>query len=254
MDSPTDTKPPHVTDVRLDFPAPYVLLVTINRENRLNSLSFNAAWELERLWEWMDDRMDISTLQDSTVARAVTYPPGGFAGLTRRTGKKPIVVACNGFAYGGGFEIVLNSDIVIASEQAIFSFPDVQRGTAAIAGGLPRLCRNLTLQRAMQMALMAHKLTAIEAKEWGLVQKIVPAGRVVEEAIEAAKIIAGMSPDSIIVSRAGVRQAWETSSVEYATKLIWDSFAEKLILGENALEGMQAFVQKRRPVWRPSKL
>jgi len=182
------------------------------------------------------------------------YPATGFAGLTRRQGRKPIIAAVNGHAHGGGFEIALNSDLVLASPNANFRLPDVLRGTAALEGAFPRICRTFGLQRAMLLVLTAYTLHVEEAKEWGLVQKIVPSEKLVEEAVKLAGLIAGMSPDSIVVSRAGVRQAWETASVDEAGRMMAEKFAEKLMHGENAREGMLAFAERRAPKWVPSKL
>ncbi len=182
------------------------------------------------------------------------YPPTGFAGLTRRLGKKPIIAAVNGHAHGGGFEIALNSDLVLASPNANFCLPDVARGTAAMMGAFPRICRNFGLQRANLLALTGYTLKAEEAREWGLVQKVVESGELVGEAVRMGSLIAGMSPDSVIVSRAGVRQAWETASVERATQLTAEAYAEKLMLGENVREGLIAFKDKREPKWVASKL
>lgn len=182
------------------------------------------------------------------------YPPTGFAGLTRRTGKKPIVAAVNGHAHGGGFEIALNSDIVLASSNANFSLPDVKRGTAAIMGALPRISKNFGNQRAMALALTGYVLKAEEAKEWGFVWKVVEQEKLVDEAVSMAGLIAGMSPDSIIVSRAGVREAWVTADVEEATRSIQAKYGVALMSGENIREGLTAFAQKRQPKWAPSKL
>lgn len=149
-----------------------------------------------------------------TSTTSTYYPPTGFAGLTRRVGKKPIIAAVNGHAHGGGFEILLTSDLVIASSNATFCLPDVKRGTAALMGGLPRLTRLLGLQRATGVALLGERLSPKEALEWGLVWKVVDGGRenLINESVNVARKIAGMSPDSIIVSRAGVRQGLEGGS------------------------------------------
>lgn len=160
----------------------------------------------------------------------------------------------NGHAHGGGFEIALNSDLVLASPNANFRLPDVLRGTAALEGAFPRICRNFGLQRAMLLALTAYTLHAEEAVEWGLVQRIVLSEELVGEALKLAGLIAGMSPDSVIVSRAGVRQAWETASINEAGSLMAEKYAEKLMHGENAREGMLAFAGKRAPKWVASKL
>ena len=174
--------------------------------------------------------------------------------MTRRVGKKPIIAACNGHAHGGGFEIVLNSDIVLASPNADFRLPDVLRGTAALAGAFPRLCRTFGLHRANLIALTAYTLSAEEAQQWGLVQRIVPLEDLVPEAVKMAGLMASMSPDSVVVSRAGIREAWETASVEGATQVTADVYASRLMGGENVKEGLLAFREKREPRWVPSKL
>ncbi|PGG97632.1 hypothetical protein AJ79_09142 [Helicocarpus griseus UAMH5409] len=279
MSPPTATLPPPVSHVLLDFPALHVLLVTINLEKQMNSLPVHATWEMHRVWEWFDhepelrvgivtgagkkafsagmdlkERRSFATADSNYTIPQYAFPPTGFAGLTRRNGRKPIIAACNGHAHGGGFEIILNSDIVIASENADFRLPDVLRGTAALAGAFPRLCRTFGLQRAMWLGLTAHTLTAQEALQWGLVQKIVPIDDLVKEAVSVAKLVASMSPDSVIVTRAGIRQAWETGSVEDATTLTGELYGSRLMYGENAKEGMLAFKEKRLPKWVPSKL
>ncbi|KAK2780638.1 hypothetical protein FQN53_001062 [Emmonsiellopsis sp. PD_33] len=279
MSPPTSTPPPPVKFVLLDFPAPHVLLVTINLEKQMNSLPVDAVWEMDRVWRWFDaepelrvgiitgagkkafsagmdlkERQSVVSSNFEAAARQNNYPSSGFAGLTRRNGRKPVIAACNGHAHGGGFEIIINSDIVIAAENADFRLPDVLRGTAALSGAFPRLNRSFGLQRAMWLALTAHTLTAQEAHQWGLVQKIVPIDDLIPETVKVASLIASMSPDSVIVSRAGIRQAWETSSVEHATYLTGEAYAAKLMSGENAKEGMLAFKEKRLPKWVPSKL
>jgi len=106
----------------------------------------------------------------------------------------------------------------------------------------------------MWLALTAHTLTAQEALAWGLVQKIVALDQLVAETVKVASLIASMSPDSVVVSRAGIRQAWETASVEHSVKLIEEAYGAKLMSGANAKEGMLAFREKREPRWVPSKL
>ena len=106
----------------------------------------------------------------------------------------------------------------------------------------------------MLLSLTAYTLRAEEAKEWGLVQKFVPIENLVAEAVNLAEWVVAMSPDSIIVSRAGVRQAWETASVDEARSIIADKFTERLWHGDNVMEGMLAFREKRAPKWVPSKL
>jgi len=276
--SPMKTPPPKCTDILVKFPIPHVLLVTINRPKQMNSLPVSTCYELDKLWKWFDDeeelRVGIITgagnkafsagmdLKEREIASTTTsigvwnkfYPSTGFAGLTRRTGKKPIIAAVNGHAHGGGFEIALNSDLVIASPNANFRLPDVLRGTAALEGAFPRIVRNFGLQRAMLLALTGYVLSAKEAKEWGFVLKVVEGGKLVEEALNLARLVASMSPDSVVVSRSGVREGWEGESVEEAVRKTAEVYAEKLMSGENLKEGLRAFRERREPKWVPSKL
>ncbi|SLM40752.1 carnitinyl-dehydratase [Lasallia pustulata] len=275
----TVTPLPAATYALVEIPAPHVLLVTMNLAAQMNALPMKAVWEMDRIWRWFDNEpelrvgiitgagtkafsagMDLKERQklgettDYPTTARLNYPSTGFAGLSRRVGRKPIIAACNGHAHGGGFEVVLNSDIVLASPNADFRLPDVLRGTAALAGAFPRLCRTFGLQRANLIALTAYTLSAEEAQQWGLVQRIVPLGDLVLEAVRMAGLIASMSPDSVIVSRAGIREAWKTASVERATQITGDAYADRLMGGENVKEGLLAFGEKREPRWVPSKL
>ncbi|KAA6414832.1 MAG: enoyl- hydratase [Lasallia pustulata] len=127
-------------------------------------------------------------------------PPSGFGGLSRRAGKKPIIAAINGLCLGGGCEISINADMVLASAAATFGLPEVKRGVVALAGALPRLVRTVGRQRAMEMALTGRTLSAHEAREWGLVNRVVGEGEsVVAEAVRWAEVVGGNSPDSVVV-------------------------------------------------------
>lgn len=201
------------------------------------------------------------------------HPPSGFAGLSRRTGKKPVICAVNGLAFGGGCEIVLNADMVIASRcGARFALPEVKRGLAALAGGLSRLVRTVGKPRAMEMALTGRVVGVEEAERWGLVNEVVDDGdeaesgsvgkveedvmqrKVVKRAVDVALEIAGNSPDAVIVSREGIKLGWEGVGAEEGSRLVQDAWGKKLNEGENLKEGVLAFVEKRKPRWVPSKL
>jgi len=156
--------------------------------------------------------------------------------------------------------MIINTDIVIASEKATFALPEVKRGVVAIAGALTRLVRTVGKQRAMEMALTGRTLSAHEAEKWGLVNEVVgSAGEgsssdVVKAAIRVAEMIAENSPDSIIVSREGIKIGWEGVGAEEGTRKIGEELYPKMNMGENMTEGVRAFVEKRKPKWVPSKL
>lgn len=151
--------------------------------------------------------------------------------------------------------MIINADMVIASPRAFFGFPEVQRGVVALAGALPRLIRTAGRQRAMEMVLTGRRVTAREAERWGFVNEVVAEdGDVVARALEVAAQIAGNSPDAVIVSREGVKLGWEGVGAEEGSRLLVEGWIKKLNDGENIKEGLRAFVEKRKPVWRDSKL
>lgn len=179
----------------------------------------------------------------------------GLAGLPRRAGKKPIIAAVNGICMGGGFEMVANCDLVVASETATFALPEAKRGIVPVAGCLPRLTRVLGLQRTTDLALTGRTVTAETLYNWGLISRMVPArSDVVDAAIELAQQLCRNSPDALIVGRIGIRLGWETSSVENATERLANEWYPKLMKGANFSEGIRAFVEKREPQWINSKL
>lgn len=271
------TKPPPATSfTKLSYPAAGVLLVTMSRPEKLNCTTAADVIELTRVFQWFDDEPALTVAIFTGSGKAfstgadlkewqskVAANPGAGAGpgdvpgaipMSNRAGKKPVIAAVNGMALGGGCESVVNCDIVVAADTAIFGLVEVKRGVAPYAGVLPRLIRTLGLQRASEMALTGWTFTAQQAFEWGLVNKVVPQQDVIKEAVRYASAIAENSPDSIICTRAGLRQGWETASVVEATKITGTKEWAELQRGDNIVEGLKAFKEKRQPVWLPPKL
>lgn len=186
------------------------------------------------------------------------FPPGGFGGMSNRGGMKPIIGAVNGICFGGGMEMAINCDMVIASEDAVFGLPEVSIGVIALAGALPRLIRTVGKQRAAEMVLAGKRYTAQQMYQWGIVNEVVPksggGGDVVAAALEWAKSIASNSPDAVIVSREGLKLGWEGVSAETGVDIILKGWYERIEKGENMLEGVASFVERRKPVWKDSKL
>jgi enoyl-CoA hydratase/carnithine racemase len=179
----------------------------------------------------------------------------GLAGLPRRNGKKPIIAAVNGITMGGGFEMVANCDLVVASTSAIFALPEAKRGIAPVAGCLPRLTRTLGLQRCTDLALTGRSVDARTLYDWGLVTRLVEApADVVDDAVKVADEMCANSPDSLIVGRKGIRLSWESGNAEEAVSILADEWYPRLVGGANFAEGIKAFSEKRRPQWVNSKL
>lgn len=154
---------------------------------------------------------------------------------------------------GGGFEAILNADIIFASPNATFALPEVLRGVAALAGALPRVFMLFGNHRAMDLVLTGRRLSVEEAHSWGLVKEIVPQEKLLDRAIEYAKEIASLCPDSVIISRLAAREAWETG-VSRATMRGQELWAENMLRSENAQEGLAAYREKRSPRWKASHL
>ncbi|KAK3398310.1 ClpP/crotonase-like domain-containing protein [Sordaria brevicollis] len=180
----------------------------------------------------------------------------GFGGLSNRAGKKPIIAAVNGLCLGGGMEMVINCDIVIASSNARFGLPEVKVGVIAVAGALPRLVRTVGKQRAAEMALLGrNRYSAEQMERWGVVNFVVSGEQaLVEEAVKLAEEIAGNSPDAVLTSKEGLRLGWEGMGPEKATAVLEMGMYRKLEKGVNMKEGVASFVEKRKPVWKDSKL
>lgn len=147
------------------------------------------------------------------------------------------------------------SDIAIASPTAKFGLPEARVGVYAYGGGLPRLVHAVGMQRATEIALTCRQVPAEEALRLGLIAGIskTPESRQAQ-ILAKAKEIASISPDGTIVTRAGLREAWETGSIERAFQVTHEQLYDKLIASENCAEGLEAFRTKRQPKWRDSKL
>ncbi|RSL49134.1 hypothetical protein CEP53_009264 [Fusarium sp. AF-6] len=265
---------PHVQDSIISFPRKNILQVTLNRPGHRNCLPIEATIELGALWKWYDAEpelrcavltgagdkafcsgMDLKERLGMVKSKDVSleFPSGGFAGMTNRTGRKPIIVACNGHAHGGGFEIVLNADVIFASPNATFRLPEVLRGVSALAGALPRAMLLFGNHRCMDLILTGRVLGVEEAVQWGLVKEIVPQDKLLERTLDYASEIASHSPDSVIISRLAAREVWETG-VSRATMRGQELWGEAMLRSKNASEGLAAYKEKRDPKWFPSHI
>lgn len=179
----------------------------------------------------------------------------GLAGLPRRDGKKPIIAAVNGITMGGGFEMVANCDLVVASSTANFALPEVKRGIVPVAGCLPRLTRTLGLQRCTDLALTGRTVSARMLYDWGLVTRLTEEPtNVVDAAIQVAEEMCSNSPDALFIGRKGIRLSWETGNAEEAVSTLANEWYPRLVEGANFAEGIRAFQEKRNPQWINSKL
>ena len=179
-------------------------------------------------------------------------PPSGFAGLTSRFDlTKPLIAAVNGVAMGGGFEIALACDIIVASEAAVFALPEPRVGLAALAGGLHRLPRAIGTKRAMGMILTGRRVSAAEGLELGFVNEVAAPGELMAAAKRWAAQIVELSPMSVRASKQAVYQGLDEPTLEAAIKGQNRYPAVAALFGsEDFVEGPLAFSQKRAPQWK----
>jgi len=238
-------------------------LITLNRAKALNALNAALIAELKQAldsFEADDDvgaivitgndkafaaGADIKEMQDKTFIDAYL---GDF--ITRdweriATCRKPVIAAVAGYALGGGCEIAMMCDFILAADNARFGQPEITLGTMPGAGGTQRLTRLAGKSKAMEMCLTGRMMDAEEAERIGLVSRIVPVADLVEEALKTAETIAGLSRPAVLMTKEAVNRAYETTlseGIRFERRLFHATFAT-----EDQKEGMAAFTEKRQP-------
>jgi enoyl-CoA hydratase/carnithine racemase len=239
--------------------------VTIDRPAVMNALHPPANEELSRVWDdfaadpetWVailtgagDRAFSAGNDLKWTVEHGVPrMPRGGFGGLVARDDLwKPIIAAVNGVALGGGLEIALACDIIVAADTARLGLPEPRVGLMAAAGGVHRLPRFVPLKIAMGMMLTGRHITAAEAARIGLVNEVVPAAELRAAAERWANEIIECSPLSVQATKQAALQGLGKPVLEAMTAHY--PLVQKLFTSEDVIEGPRAFAEKRKPVWK----
>ena len=243
-----------------------VALIRLNRPKALNALN-------DKLIDELGDALKLYDADENIGAMIITGNEKAFAAgadigamasytymdaykgeyITRnweqiRRVRKPVIAAVAGYALGGGCELAMMCDFIIAADNAKFGQPEIKLGTIPGAGGTQRLPRAVSKAKAMDMCLTARMMDSAEAERAGLVSRIVPVEKLLEEALAAATIIAAMSLPIAMMIKESVNRAYESSlaeGVQYERRLFHSTFAT-----EDQKEGMKAFVEKRLPSFR----
>ncbi|KAF5350399.1 hypothetical protein D9758_012481 [Tetrapyrgos nigripes] len=270
--SETFHPPKHSSLIQVSFPQEHVLLLTLNRPKSLNAMTPKMAQEIDTVLKWFNEEPGLwvaivtgagrifcagqdliawNTNQandDNSETENILKDRTGFGAISRRQMSKPIIAAVNGGAYGGGMEIVLNCDVVVASEDAKFALPEVKRGVVAAQGGIPRLANIAGHQLAAEMLLTGRPVTAQEAySRFGFVNLVVPASELLSSALRVATQINNNSPDAVQSTKLGLLLSQNAPYEE--------SFEKHMVSPENARVFGSENIMKRKPTWKnPAKL
>jgi crotonobetainyl-CoA hydratase len=242
-----------------------VTWITLNRPSAMNALTPEMHQELEAAFDdFAADPAQFICVITGAGERAFcagsdlragfggTYPPHGYAGLIERFDlTKPVIAAVNGFALGGGFEIALAADLIIAADTASFGLPEPLVGAVALGGGIHRLVRQIGLKRAMGYLFTSRRMSASEAFTLGLVNEVVPPAELTAAVARwCAEILAG-APLSVRATKEAALRGLDEPSLEAAIKAqtdypAWTAWRH----AEDTSEGPRAFAEKRKPVWQ----
>lgn len=236
-----------------------VLVVTINREEKRNALNPEITAGLDAAMNRLEDDADLwcgiltggpnmfSAGADLTIGPGPPTPRGGLVGLITRERTKPLIAAVEGFAVGGGMELVLSCDLVVAATNARFGLPEVKRGLMADFGGAFRTAFALPPNIAREMLLTGDDLSADRAERLGFVNALAEPGHVLDRALELAERICANAPLAVrasLATVAGTRpdeaELWERSEAAH----------QGLLRTDDVREGLDAFFAKRPPNWR----
>ncbi|KAF9235379.1 ClpP/crotonase-like domain-containing protein [Melanogaster broomeanus] len=293
--------PAHSEELKVSFPQEHVILLTLARPKYLNAMTPQLTSDIANVLCWFDDEPSLwvvimtgegrafcagadlkawhlaQSKGQATEQESVASSLHGFAAISRRhTSCKPMIAAVNGPAYGGGVELILNCDIVIASEGAVFALPEVKRGVLAAQGGtfhlyhapplhtlvIPRLAKIAGHQLASEMLLLGTTITAVQARDrFRFVNTVVEQSEVLSAAFDVARQITSNSPDSVQSSKEGLilaqKHHFEDTVRTHSLSLV----SKRLYGGTNIKARSESFASslsfqyKRKPRWtNPAKL
>jgi enoyl-CoA hydratase len=240
-----------------------VLTITINRPAQRNAVNREVAVQVASALDLLDSDPSLSVgvltgaggtfsagmdLKAFANGQTPILPGRGFGGVTQAVVGKPLIAAVEGWALGGGFEMALGCDLIVAAEDAKFGLPEVKRGLIAGEGGVIRLPQRIPYHVALKVLLTGEPLSAVDAKQYGLVSELTASGAALAGAHELAQRIAGNAPLALAKVKQVLRETQGLNDSEAFTRQSQD--AHSLLDTGDAHEGALAFAEKRAPVWR----
>ena len=240
----------------------HVAVVTVNRPHRRNAINRSTAEMLAETFISLDADESVRAivltgsggtfsagmdLRDFPVQGRPSVPGRGFAGFVQALPRTPLVAAVEGWALGGGFEMVLACDLTVAAEDARFGLPEVTRGLAPRGGGAFRLPRRLPYALAMELVLTGEPIDARRAAGCGLINQLTPPGGALDGALRLAQTVASNAPLAVSASLQVVRRSPDWPDDEAFTRQ--DEWFDPVFASVDAAEGARAFAERRAPVW-----
>jgi enoyl-CoA hydratase len=240
-----------------------VLLITLNRPEVRNAVNAALAAGMAAALEELDgdDALSVGVLTGAggffcagmdlgafVKGESAWFGDRGFAGITQRASRKPLIAAIEGFAVAGGLEIALSCDLIVAARGAKMGIPEVKRSLVAAGGALLRMPRRMPYHVAMELALTGDVLPAERFQEFGLVNRVVEPGSAVDTALELAAALARNAPLALVATKQILQEQFDWSSSE-----MWEKqgvISGPVFTSEDAKEGSAAFKEKREPVWK----
>ena len=256
--SSDDSEAPQVLLNRVDN----ILVITLNRPEQRNAMTAAASIRIADALDELDadDTLAVGILTGAggnfcagmdlkrfLLGERAVVAGRGFGGLTEAPPAKPLIAAVEGYALAGGFELVLACDMVVASELSRFGLPEVKRGLVARAGGLLRLPQVLPRAVALEIILTGDPITATRAEALGLINRVVPEGTALDEAVRLAAMIAANAPLAVRISKQVVTDSRNWPGDELFSRQA--NLTDCVFASEDAVEGARAFSEKRSPVW-----
>lgn len=236
-----------------------VVIVTLEREAKRNAINEEMTQSLDRALNALDDDPElwVGVLSggenvfcagtDMKESSGTPTERGGEYGIIRRVRRKPLIAAVEGVAFGGGFEIALACDVIVAAESARFGLPEVKRGLVPTSGGIFRAPRSLPLHVAKEMILTGAEVGPERLERLGVVNRVVPNGRALQTALEIAETMAANSPVAVQQTLKAVDRVISESDALGWTAT--DAAREVIVASEDRKEGVAAFFERRPPEW-----
>ncbi|AOR80520.1 enoyl-CoA hydratase-related protein [Novosphingobium resinovorum] len=244
----------------------HIAVITLNRPEKRNAINGEIARLVDGYLKEIEGNVAIrvailaSSLENVFCAGAdikemaegrgheLSTPDGGFAGLIDAQRRKPLIAAVRGAALGGGCELALACDMIVASDDARFGLPEVKRGLFAGAGGVHRLPRAIPRNVALELIATGDPMSAADARAYGLVNRVVPSAEVLGAALALARTIAANAPLAVTASLVVARQASERGDADLRELSL--TLGGPVFASDDAQEGSRAFLEKRAPQWQ----